>query len=308
MADPFVFNTQSNPPFVLLGLRQLGTSSELIANLGKVDTYSKATPGSSILVTNLTAAEITTVFPSLDDLQVDIFASVFAALPGLTNKTLWLVNPRDDINTQTLPLIRKPSNSQALVASRIATIGNNAANVSSGEPAGPNNTTTWVVLPSDLSYGYTAIIGPNGTFGGNFAVDTETTLPNGFATGGVVARMDFYQLVPSVTGQSNQGTYLGYFEFGTDATLSFHAAGGVTNSPPPQITGITRDNSLNTITFATLAGGYKYTLLRAPSAGLEAPIAQWTPVGSSVTGTGNPVSLTDTADDAGGFYRVQVLP
>ncbi len=310
-ADPFIFTSQKDPPDVLIGFRQQGSSSELVANLGSIFTYTQAAPGSFFSVTNLSPAEVIRVFPSLDALQVDIFAAVVktSVAPGdPIFRTLWLVNPRTDVNVQTSPLFRKGPTTQGPTANKIGNIGNGAFNYSAGEAPGPDNTATWVVLPSDYSSGYSVYLGPQGDFSGTFGADTELTLPTGFATGGVVARLDFYQLAPAVTGQSNQGTYLGYFEFGTDASLSFHAAGGLPPASAPQITGITSDNSANTVTFSTLSGGYSYTLLRAPGGNLQAPIAQWTPVGSPVVGTGNPASLTDTINDTAAFYRVQVSP
>jgi hypothetical protein len=309
---PLAFQSKSDPPQVLMGFRQKGSSSEIVAVLGSIKRFTDAAPGSSFFVTEVSPDEVNKVFTTLDDVAIDIFASVVATKVTPGNpifRTVWLVNPRTDLNTQTTPWARRFPTVQGPNANRIGTIGDNAVSYSMGIADGPDNDGNLVVMPSDLSYGYSANMGPIGNFKSTFYADTELTLPAGFADSGAAARMDFYELVPLVTGQSNEGKYLGYFEFGTDARLSFHAAGGTTPpSPAPVITGIHRDGSVNTITFSTLAGGYQYVLLRAPAAGLAAPIAQWIPVGSGLVGTGNPASLSDTNDSGNAYYRVQVSP
>lgn len=78
-------------------------------------------------------------------------------------------------------------------------------------------------------------------------------------------------------------------------------------APVPVITAITRDGGAATITFTTVSGA-QYSLLTSGTAGLAAPLSQWTVKGTSVAGTGGALSLTDTTADADAFYAVRALP
>lgn len=310
VGGPFQFNSQSDPPDVLIGLRQSGSASEILADIGPITRYTQATPGSSFLVTELSPAEILKWFPVLDDLRIDVFAAVFNPSPAPGNptyRTLWLGNPRTDPSTQSIPWSRKLATTQGTTASRISSIGSNAVTYSRTEPDGPDNDGNVIVMASDSNLGYSQNMGPIGTFKQTFYSDTELTVPSDFAAAGVPARIDFYELVPYVNGQTNrQGNFIGYFEFGTNATLRFQAPGGA--APAPSITEITRNGSVNTITFTTASGPYQYVLLRAPVAGPGAPLSAWTVVGPGVPGTGNPASLTETTDAEEAFYRIRVSP
>lgn len=309
----FSFSSRQDPPDVLMGIRKKGSSSEIGVDLGSILTYSQATPGSSFLVTNASPSEITKIFPVLDGVQITIFAAVVKTTVAAGNpifRTLWLSNPRTDSGTQSTPWATQIGNAQGPVANRIGTIGDNMATYSKGQPVGPDNNGVLVLLPANLSYGYSANMGPIGNFNNTFYDNAELTLPTDYVTTGVAARLDFYELTPAATVDTTQdGKYLGYFEFGTDATLTFHAASdGLPPSTPPQISGISYDGATTSVTVATLAGGYQYSLLRAPAGNASAPVAQWTVVSPSVVGTGNPVTLSDSNGDVAGFYRVQVLP
>ncbi len=313
-AAQFKFQSSFDPPDVLIGIRQAGGASQIVADLGPVTRFTGAAAGSSFLVTELPAKELLKVFPVLDGVGVTIFAAVAVsggAPGGLPLSTLWVTNPRTDLGTQSTTYVRKAKTVQAITAGRIATIGDNAAASSGNLPDGPDNDGNLVVLPTDDPNQYSAIMGEQGNFGVSFTGEPELIIPADFQTSGAPVRTDFYQLAPltSPPPKDKTGIYLGYFELSPDGTLRFQAPGGAPPpAPAPSIIGVQRDGSVSTVTFTTVAGSYRYSLLRAPNSNPAAPLAQWTTQGQSVPGTGSPVSLTDTTDSQAAFYRVSVTP
>lgn len=313
-AAQFKFQSSFDPPDVLIGIRQTGGASQIVADLGPVTRFTSAEAGSSFLVTEVPAQELLKVFPVLDGVGIAVFAAVWSSegLPGnAPESTLWVTNPRIDLGTQTTPYVRKAKTVQAVTAGRIATIGDNAATSSGNLPDGPENDGNLVVLATDDPNQYSAIMGEQGNFGVTFSGAPELIVPADFQTSGMPVRTDFYQLSPltSPPPKDKNGTYLGYFELSPDGTLRFQAPGGAPPpAPAPSIVGVQRDGSVSTVTFTTVAGNYRYSLLRAPDSNPMAPLAQWTTQGQSVPGTGNPVSLTDTTDSQAAFYRVTVSP
>ncbi len=308
-AAQFKFKSLSDPPDLLVGFRQVGSSSEIVADLGPITRFLTAPSGSSFQITEVSTNEILKVFPSLDGLGISFFGGVVKTKPlagNPVNKTIWVSAPRANPDVPSDPIYRRGSPQQGPTATRCATVGTYAAAYSANVADGPDNDGNLVLMPADYPNGYTAAVGPNGDLGGTYDGNVELILPSDFVSGGLPARADFYELVPS-SDQEAAGTYLGYFEILPNAVIRFQAAGGSPPPPadPPVIQGITRSGSLNTITFATQPGNYQYSLQRTLVVDSH---AQWSTVGAAVVGTGGALSLSDTADAGTAFYRVQVVP
>lgn len=311
-AATFQFNSLDDPPDVLIGIRKVGASSEILGFYGPITRFTKAAPGSSFVLTEVSTKEIATVFSSLDGLAITIFGAVYNSETAPGNPvypTLFVSNPRTNPDSLAATYFRGNENEQGSVANVIASIGDNAAGTSLGLPDGPNNDGTVLVLASNDPNGYSAFMGPTGKFGNTFYRNAELTLPTGFADGGVTVRTDFYQLDPIPFGATpSSGDYIGYFEIGANGSILFKRAGGSVSAPPPVITGVRREGSVTSVTFTTVTGSYSYSLLRAPASGPGAAISQWTTVGLTLPGTGHPLTLTDLTDAEAGFYQVQVIP
>ncbi|HUL51175.1 MAG TPA: hypothetical protein VLU94_01190 [Candidatus Nitrosotalea sp.] len=300
---------QYNPRDLILGLRQSGGISELTVNVGQVSNYYALPPGTSITVTNLSTNQLTAAFPNLNNLSWSVSGAI------RTNddvsypiQTLWISEPRTDINVQSVPWVRKSQLSQGNVAAVAYAIGEDGLLYGNSQPAGPNNTATGVIIPSGDPYSYGASMGPDGDFAGAFQGVAENTTPANFSTAGTPVRSDLYELKPGSGATLNTpGTYLGYFDFRTNGTLTFTAAGGSVPPPSPTITAITRSGNLTTISFTTTAGA-SYSLRYTDSAGLPTPIANWSVGGGSTVGDGNVQSLQDSSADGGRYYVISVIP
>jgi hypothetical protein len=115
-------------------------------------------------------------------------------------------------------------------------------------------------------------------------------------------RSDFYQLLSnSGTANNTPGTFLGFFEFSTNGVMTYTSGPSAVVVPAPTITSFTRAGTTNVITFTTVSGG-TYSLIGTNS--LTIPVASWPVIGSSVIGTGSPMSITNVAADALNFYRI----
>lgn len=300
------YSTAHQPPDVLLGLRQQGGSSEIVAVLGPISKFMGGTPGSSFIVPQVSPAEISRVFGSLNKLEFGVFATQVALQnTNSPSKTLWLTRPRLDPEVPSRPWSQGPSAFQGNVSTTIRTIGTLALSYSKSQPDGPDNDGNLVVIPKDVVQSYTLNIGENGDFKGYFYGDIHGFTPADFVDSDIVARADFYDLRVG----SGPGSYLGYFEFRTDATLRFVTAGGGTPpAPAPSNLALVRTGTVNTISFSTISGPYTYRLLRAPASGPGANLSDWTVQGQPTTGTGGTVSIDDITTDDAAFYRVQVTP
>ena len=94
-------------------------------------------------------------------------------LPETAIQTLWVTAPRLDPAVPSPAWLRKGQFVQGNAASRIDIVGINAAAYSSSQPAGPNNTTSGVTVPSSGDYAFSPIIGTEGDFAGSFQGSVE---------------------------------------------------------------------------------------------------------------------------------------
>lgn len=299
-AAPFVYTSGD----LVLTFRKTGNASDYVVNLGKVTGYNQLPSGTTLVITNLSGAQLSAAFAAdYNDLKWSVAAASRpdAPLAGYPVQTLWVTRPRAEANTQSPPWLRYGTASQGNVSSQIAAVGVNAASASSLLAGGPNNTVTGVVIPVSHYYNVSAPIGTAGNYAGNFQGNVETVTASDFADDAAnVSRADFYELQP---GSGNPpGTYLGYFELKPDGTLTLNTPSAL--PPAPSITSIVRAGNVTTVSFATQTG-FTYRLRSVGAAGLNTPVSTWT-IGNSVVGTGGVLTLTDTSSDEARFYALDV--
>jgi alpha-tubulin suppressor-like RCC1 family protein len=242
-AAPFIYNAED----LLVGFRKAG-SPDYIVDLGPSSQFGN---GNSFAITNYSASELTNVFTNLDGISFSFFGDVRTTTSSNPFNTLWLSRARTNVDTQTTPWSRQGSTAQGTVAGKMDGIGSGAVTYSGNIPPGSDNTTTAVAVTNNL---YTSLVGAGGDFGGTFSQGSvETATPSGFTTNASSARSDLYRVQPLGIG-TMPGTFLGYFDFRPDGSMSFTS---VTNSsPPPETNGPSGpDCSHNGLVSAIAAGG-----------------------------------------------------
>ena len=209
-----------NPQDLILAFRQSGGSSDLVVDIGQAALYYNASPGSSFGISQYDSAQLGSAFSSLDNVSFSISGAVrTTGDPNNPIQTLWVSDPRVDLNTPSTPWQRQSQFSQGTVGGQIVAIGNGAATYGGTQPAGPNNTATALVIPDSDPNSYHSFMGDNGDFGGTFQGNAENTTGLNFAASGSALVSDLYQLRPG----SGDATFLGQFQLNTDGSMTFTA-------------------------------------------------------------------------------------
>jgi hypothetical protein len=215
-AQTFIFNPQD----LVLAFRQSGGASDLVVDIGQASAYYGASGGSSFTIGQYNASQLSSAFSSLDNLSFSVSGAVrTSGDPVNPLQTLWVTDPRVDINTQSSPWQRQSQFSQGTVGGQIVGIGNGAVTYGGTQPAGPNNTASAVVIPDSDPNSYHSFMGDSGDFNGTFQGNAENTTGLNFTTSGSPLVSDLYQLRPG----SGDSTLLGQFQFNTDGTMTFTA-------------------------------------------------------------------------------------
>src|SRR5260370_8495911 len=134
----------------MVGFRKLSpfaTPYELVVNIGQATNYNNLPPGARITITQFTFNQLTNAFGDLNNLTWAVSACVKGGDGGATNvpvNTIWVCNPRIDLQTQTTPYNRAFTSSQSPVVVRISGIGVNAVSLSSSSISNQYNTVTAV--------------------------------------------------------------------------------------------------------------------------------------------------------------------
>jgi hypothetical protein len=299
---------QYNHSDLLIGFRRSG-APELVINAGPVTNYTRLASGQSLTIASATAGFLNNSVGALNDLSWSAFACVYfntlsAGSSNYPNKTLWVTKARSDLNTQSEPWVTLGTTSAGAVASDIDGFGGNAVfyGGNGAVPAGvDHNSPTGLILPGgDPTYSVSGCLGPNNNFRQTFEGNPEQTTSSTFTDDGQPIRSDLYLLTPGNAGTA--GVYLGFFEFSTNGVLKYTAGPSTSVVPAPVITSITRNGNVTSITFTTVSGG-TYTLLGSTL--FDAPLAGWATIGSPASGTGSPVTLTDTDSTAAKFYLIK---
>jgi hypothetical protein len=318
---------------LLLTLRKTGVYAEnyeVVVNLGQASNYVNAAIGSHMTITKFSASQLVPgSFTTFDNLSWAVTGDYQGATyAGYPNYTLWVTVPRSENGLRSSDATRLAFADQNTVRSKIDSILGGASYISKdlgtsnqfntfslvreyiGSP--PNYSThslsVWMASVVDNTIGTLNDTWPSSEpNSGNL----ENTTPTGFS--GTV-RSDLYEVRPSAnaagtpivdphTGTSGLAYYVGYFELGSDGTLTFNRQAASTPPPAPQIVSAARSGNTSTVYFTT-ANGATYTLFYTNLAGLTAPVSTWPSSPATLTGNGSVNSLSDTTTDAGRFYKV----
>jgi len=293
------------PRDLILGLRQTGGPSELVVNLGQVSNYFSLSVGASLVISNLSTNQLKTAFASLNSVSWSVSSAVRTS--GDTNyplQTIWVTAPRLNIETQTDLWLRQSQLSQGNAAAIIYAIGQGAATYGNQQPGGPENTADSVIIPAGNQNAYGTFMTLDGNLRGTFQGNAENTTPASFGLAGQPVRSDLYELKPgSGPSLNTPGTYLGYFEFRPDGTMTFTAGPSTPQVTRPNITSLVRNGNANMISFTTVNGA-TYSLRYTNSVGLTTPVINWPIAGATVAGDGSIKSLQDSATEADRFYAI----
>lgn len=292
---------------LLLCFRQKGAAYELVVNLGAIQNLKALAPGATRSITELDTNQIRTAFQSLNEIKWGAVGAVASATSSnYPVRTLWATRARPAVGTRSTPWVRKNATAQATVETRITSIGNGAASLSSQAGADPvHNTATAIIEAAGgaHSYGYYA------TEAGNlktFQGVVEKSAPADFETGLTAVQADLYELQPDPANQNQPGTYLGYLELTPRGSLSFTAAGGSVQVAAPQLR-VIRQNNATAIEFASQAGIH-YFLRGTNAPGSLAPASQWPRLNIQATGDGSVLTVTDPTSEASRFYVIEANP
>src|SRR5262245_59642484 len=98
---------------LLVGFRQAGAASEVVANVGAVSNYAGLQPGTTIVITNLSSALLRASFPNLNNLNWSVTACVRTNTdPTYPLQTLWVTRARQALGTPANPWLRQSQFSQ----------------------------------------------------------------------------------------------------------------------------------------------------------------------------------------------------
>ena len=142
----------------------------------------------------------------------------------------------------------------------------------------------------------------SGTFQGN----VEKTTPSDFVSSQGSVRADLYKMVPTDT-VGVDGTYLGYFQFNWNGTMTFTAAGSSAPPASPQLSVSRVSQTVYTISFSAEGNNAIYSLLATNAApGLSYPRATWPVVGGPVTNSSaGTISFQVTNSASSQIYAVK---
>jgi hypothetical protein len=289
---------------LILTFRQAGGPIVLEVDIGQASLYYSAAPGSSTPVTAYSASSQLMNWFTVDGLSWSVGGCVpNAGDSGDASKparTLWVTDPRINPNTQAAAWVRGSTYTQGGPDSHIVAILDNAQTWANSVAADSvTNTTTAVAIPSGDGDNADGSLGAIGNYLGTFQGDVENTTPSDFDSAGLPSRSDLYELQPG----SGAGAYLGYFELGTDGSMTFY--GPVLTFPAPTLSA-SADNSGNFyISFPTTANGI-YSLSYTNAGGLSAPVSTWPTVGTNIIGDGTIHSFQQAISGPGTFYTVSV--
>jgi len=325
------FQYQVNDLF--LTFRKTGINQEnyeSLVNIGQASNYVGAAIGAKLTVKGYAGTQVTPgSFTSLNNISWSVIGYyVGTAYPGYPSYTLWVTVPRQNNSIKTADAARLDRLTQNTIRSKIASIASNAGYVSQDLGTSNQFNTVSFVRESIAAYpGHTVSVWMGGTVDNTIGTLNDTwpaTEPNGgnlelttSSRFGSAVRSDLYEVRPLTdaqgqpivdphTGTSGLAYYVGYFEYNPDGTLTFTREAPTSqpiNPPAPQLLSTTYSGNTTTIWFST-TNGATYMLFYTTATGLGTPISAWTALPTTLLGTGNPGSLSDTSSDSERFYIV----
>jgi hypothetical protein len=291
---------------VLICFRKAATgASDLVVNAGPIATFTNLAPNATITITAYTGSQLAPIGTNNIAWSAWAYFDNSAPLPaGMTN-TIYMTNPRSDLNTPTTPYYRDTSSAQGQTIGKLKAIAAGAVN--NANFSGLNSSTA--VLESEsynlnnsaVSY-YTGL-GNNLNFNDTFQQQPDQYTPANFTTSATPSRSDLYWISPTANTDHSQpdAKFIGYFQLATNGVMTYTAYPTATVAAPV-ILGFTRTGGTSTVTFTTGSSG-TYTLRGTNSAGLTAARTNW-PAINSVAGDGGNHSLSDTTTATNQFYII----
>jgi hypothetical protein len=273
----------------------------MVVNAGHISYFTNLAANTTVNITAYTGTQLGQI--GTNNLAWSAWAYFdITASPAELQNTIYMTNPRLDLNTQTIPYTCRTYSSQGLTVSKLSAIAAGAVNNANYSGL---NTSTAVLESEGYNLNNSAVsyyIGLASTldFGKTFQAQPEQYTPSDFTIGGVPVRADLYWLAPAL--EKPDATFLGYFELSTNGMMTYTAYPSATVATPAIVSFIRTSNTTNTITFTTGSIG-TYTLRGTNSAGLSTARTNW-PAISSVSGNGSPQSLSDVTTDGGRFYTI----
>jgi hypothetical protein len=277
---------------------------DLEVDIGPITNYVALPIGTSTNITQYTPSQL------VDAVGVSNFAGVKFSVTAcnrlipptnypIAGDTVWATKARLNPAVQSLPYARAGDNSLGTAGAKISAIGTQASSFSGTQPAGPDNTATAVGITPGALQSCETYLG-SGNLQGTYSL-VEATAPASF-TSPIVA--DLYENVPTgsqdpVGGNAapSQVSYIGFFTFNTDGTMTF------TRSTEQPVLTIVQTGGVNTVSFLGFPG-VNYTLHETNSAGLAVPRSTWPSLGTTGGGLGGTTNLTDSSGDPSRFYYV----
>jgi hypothetical protein len=275
-------------------------STDLIVDAGPISYFTNLAANTTVNITAYTGTQLAQV--GTNDLAWSAWAYFDnTASPAELQNTIYLTNPRSDLNTQTTPYTCRTSSSQNLTISKLGAISAGAVNNANYSGL---NTSTAVLESESYNLNNSAVsyyigLGSTLDFGKTFQAQPDQYTPSDFTTGGVPVRADLYWLEPA-TGKPD-AKFLGYFQLSTNGLMTYTAYPSATVATPV-ILSFTRIGSTSTVTFTTGSIG-TYTLRGTNSTGLLTSRTNW-PAISSVSGNGSSRSLMDITTGSRKFYSI----
>jgi len=273
---------------------------DLVVDIGPVTALTGASANQRIPITQYNATQ-------LGDLGNNNTLT-WSAYTWLANDTLFVTRPRTSLTSQTAPWVSTPVGNQQLVDGRMKTVPLGSASFSLNSP-NVDNSSTAIIETSDTpglpNPGYTSgtsyYSAMRGSYGGNFngffQGNPEKTTAGNFTTVGQVVRSDFYMMTPNTS--STAGTWLGYFEFAPNGTMTYVAY----PSSTPVIKSISRTNTTATISY--IAGVYgTYKLRGTYNLTTAGAVTNWPAITTVISGDNNIHTVTDTDAAAVKFYTI----
>ncbi len=325
-AQTFKYSTSKTD--LLLGFRKTGSAAEAneaVVNIGSISNYLSAVAGSSFSVTAFTPSQLTNgTFLNLNNLNWSVVGSSGLASTtssGFPKHTLWVTVPRTDVNIQSGVPIRSSVSSQSGVTTPIATIANNAIQISLAlGTSNQFNTTTFVreniatygAVPGTLSTKMSGLVAGSSTLGDSWNQgNLEITTPASFTS---AVRSDLYEVQPTTdlagntvvdphTGTNSNAYFIGYFTLNPNGTMTFTRA-SATSAPSAPTLSISRFGNTTSISF-TSANSATYTLCYTNASSLTAPLASWATKLSTLSGNGGVQTFSDITTDYDRVYSVK---
>jgi hypothetical protein len=290
-----------------------GNPLDLEVNIGPASNLIALTPGTSMMISNYSFIQLSNAVASgaLDRVTFSVTASAFGGTTNplnVANDTIFVTVPRMDPSVPNPPWTREDRGVIAGPASSIYSIGSLAARYSRLYASDPLSNVGQVVgIPPGNPYSCEGYLGVAGDLNGAYFV-IENFAPSPFSAPVV---SDFFMEVPEffpdpLNNNATNGptTYLGYFTFSPDGSLSFtRGKQEAPVPPPPSELQLARNSGTSIISFTT-TNGATYSLIYTNLSGLSAPRSTWPVLGTPVLGTGGVTNFIDSSATAERVYSV----